>query len=127
MKQILGVVIGFILWSVLWLGFNQLLLMLGVLTPGMTEPMAQAKPLVVLLAGSVLFSLVSGYVTARIAQASWAPCASALGVLLLLTGIYVQITMWDRIPLWYHISFLFLLLPMTLLGARIFARTRRLA
>ena len=127
MKPVLGVIVGFILWSALWLGLNQLLLMLGVLTPGMTEPMAEATPLVILLVGSVIMSLLSGYVSARIAGPAWAPSAAALGVLLLLTGIYVQITIWDRIPLWYHLSFLILLIPITLLGARIFARSRRLA
>jgi hypothetical protein len=45
MKQILGVVAGFILWSVLWLSLNQLLLVLGIMSPAVTEPLADPKPL----------------------------------------------------------------------------------
>jgi len=118
MKQVLAVVTGYVLWSILWLGLNQALLLLGVLTPSSTEPLTSSKPLLVLLIGSVLLSLASGYVTARIAASAWAPCAIVLGVLLLLTGIYVEIQLWYRIPLWYHVSFLALLIPMTFLGAR---------
>ena len=72
MKQVLAVVAGFILWSVLWLSLNQLLLVLGIMSPAVTEPVTDAKPLLVLLVGSVLISLVSGYVTARIAGFPWA-------------------------------------------------------
>jgi hypothetical protein len=127
MKQVLGVVAGFILWSALWLSLNQLLLLLGVMSPHVTEPLADAKPLLLLLVGSVLISLISGYVTARIAGAPWALPAVALGVLLLATGVFVQLKLWYVIPLWYHLSFLLLLIPMTLLGARLRARSRSVA
>ncbi|HEY2895996.1 MAG TPA: hypothetical protein VGJ12_02580 [Gemmatimonadaceae bacterium] len=127
MKQVLGVVAGFILWSVLWLSLNQLLLLLGIMSPHVTEPMADAKPLLLLLVGSVLISLMSGYVTARIAGVAWALPAAALGVLLLATGVFVQLKLWYLIPLWYHLSFLLLLIPMTLLGARLRAHPRSVA
>ncbi len=124
MKQILGVVIGFILWSVLWLSLNQLLLALGIMSPTVTEPLTNSTPLLVLLVGSVLISLTSGYVTARIAGLAWALPAVALGVLLLATGVFVQLKLWYLIPLWYHLAFLLLLIPMTLLGARVGAGSR---
>jgi len=124
MKQILGVIIGFILWSAGWLSLNQLLLVLGIMSPTVTEPLTNATPLLVLLAGSVLISLVSGYVVARIAGSAWALPAVALGVLLLATGVFVQLKLWYLIPLWYHLAFLILLIPMTLLGARLRAGSR---
>ena len=127
MKQILAVIAGFILWSVLWLSLNQLLLVLGIMSPAVTEPLSNSKPLLLLLAGSVLISLVSGYVTARVAGFPWALPAAALGVLLLATGVFVQLKLWYLIPLWYHLTFLLLLIPMTLLGARMRARTPTLA
>jgi len=127
MKQALAVVAGYVLWSMLWLGLNQALLMLGILSPSSTEPLSSSTPLLVLLIGSALLSLVSGYVAARIAGPAWALCAIVLGVLLLLTGIFVEIKVWYRIPLWYHLSFLVLLIPMTFLGARMQARAVRLA
>jgi hypothetical protein len=118
MKQVLGVLAGFILWSVLWLGFNQVLLMLGLISPNVTEPVTDPKPLLLLLVGSVLISLLTGYVTARIVGFPWALPVAALGVLLLATGIFFQIKMWYVIPLWYHLTFLVLLIPMTFAGAR---------
>jgi hypothetical protein len=119
MKQVLGVVAGFILWSVLWLGFNQVLLMLGLISPTVTEPVTDALPLLLLLVGSVLISLVTGYVTARMVGFPWALPVAALGVLLLATGIFFQLKMWYVIPLWYHLTFLVLLIPMTFAGARV--------
>jgi hypothetical protein len=127
MRQIVAVIAGFILWSVLWLSLNQLLLVLGVMPPAVTEPVTTATPLLVLLAGSVLISLVSGYVTARITGVPWALAALALGALLLATGIFVQLKLWYLIPLWYHLAFLLLLIPMTLLGARVRAGSRSVA
>jgi hypothetical protein len=127
MKQVLGVVAGFVLWSILWLSLNQLLLVLGLMTPPTTEPIADAKPLLMLIVGSALISLLSGYVAARIAGAAWGLAAAVLGVLLLLTGIFVQIKLWYLIPLWYHLTFLLLLVPMTFLGARARARSVSIA
>lgn len=125
MKQILGVAAGFILWSVLWLGLNQVLLMLGLLSPTVTEPVTERTPLLVLLFGSVLISLVSGYVTARIVGFPWALPVAALGVLLLATGMFFQVKMWYVIPLWYHLTFLLLLIPITFAGARMRAAAPR--
>jgi hypothetical protein len=125
MKQVLGVLTGFILWSVLWLGLNQVLLTLGLISPTVTEPVTDSKPLLLLLVGSVLISLVAGYVTARIAGFPWALAVAALGVLLLATGIFFQIKMWYVIPLWYHVTFLVLLIPMTFAGARMRAPVPR--
>lgn len=127
MRQLLGVVAGFILWSILWLSLNQTLLLLGLMSPTVNQPVTDAKPLFILIVGSALISLVSGYVTARIAGFAWALPAAALGALLLATGIFVQLKLWYLIPLWYHLTFLVLLIPMTVLGARIQARSKRLA
>jgi hypothetical protein len=127
MKQVFAVATGFILWSVLWLGLNQLLLVLGVMPATTSQPIADPKPLVLLLVGSVLISLLSGYVTSRISGMEWALPAGALGMLLLATGVFVQLKLWYLIPLWYHLLFLLLLMPMTILGARMRARSASLA
>jgi hypothetical protein len=122
MKQALGVITGFILWSVLWLCLNQALLALGVLSPSMTQPLSDPKVLLPLLIGSVVISLISGYVTAMITGEPSTLSAAVLGVLLLLTGVYFQMKMWNLIPLWYNLLFLVLLIPMTFAGARVRAR-----
>jgi hypothetical protein len=127
MKQILGVVVGFILWSVLWLGCNQALLMLGLLSPMTAQPVTDPKPLLLLLVASVLISLVTGYVTARIVGFPWALPVAVLGALLLATGIFFQVKVWYLMPLWYHLTFLLLLIPMTFVGARMRAPTPTVA
>jgi hypothetical protein len=125
MKQILGVVAGFILWSVLWLGCNQALLMLGLLSPMTAQPVTDPKPLLLLLVASVLISLVTGYVTARIV--GFPLPVAVLGALLLVTGIFFQVKVWYLMPLWYHLTFLLLLIPMTFVGARMRAPTPTVA
>ena len=74
-------------------------------------------PLALSLALSVLCSLVGGFVTAKIANRSGA--VVVLAVLLLITGIGVQAGAWARMPLWYHIPFLILLLPVTIASGRL--------
>ena len=39
------------------------------------------------------------------------------GLAMLLTGLCVQIGAWSMMPVWYHLPFLVLLVPVTLLGA----------
>jgi hypothetical protein len=71
--------------------------------------------LIALLVKSLLVSAISGFVTAVIAREN-VKSALVLGILLLLFGIFVQATHWNYMPLWYHIPFLLLLIPMTVLG-----------
>jgi hypothetical protein len=123
MKQALGVVAGFILWSVLWLCYNQLLLKAGILPSDLTKPLSAPMPLVLLLVGSFVFSLVSGFVAAKIAGAPATMPALILGVLLLATGIFFQLKTWNLLPVWYNVIFLLMLIPLTLAGARMNSST----
>ena len=41
------------------------------------------------------------------------------GVLLLIGFIPVHISLWDRFPVWYHLTFLLSLVPLTYLGGTI--------
>ena len=40
------------------------------------------------------------------------------GIILLLVGIAVQIHLWKVYPIWFHLIFWALLIPMTILGGR---------
>ncbi len=60
--------------------------------------------------------------TARVARRAELRHALALGVVQLIIGILVQVQYWQVMPLWYHLSFLSLLLPGTVLGGRWRAR-----
>ena len=67
---------------------------------------------------SILISIMAGYLAAVIAgENSKAPLW--LGVLLLLFGLMIQLMAWSYLPLWYHLIFLLLLIPMSVLGGRL--------
>jgi hypothetical protein len=125
-RKILGVIAGFLLWSILWVGSDAIFSMIspdwGKTSADFREAVANKTPytlgsavLIALLVKSLLVSAISGFVTAVIAREN-VKSALVLGILLLLFGIFVQATHWNYMPLWYHIPFLLLLIPMTVLG-----------
>ena len=62
-----------------------------------------------------------------IAKAKSRGAVLTLAGLLLATGIAVQAAAWSTMPLWYHLTFLFLLVPMTIAGATIVCGNRKVA
>ncbi len=129
-RIILGVVAGFIAWSILWIGGEEVLRMLS---PGWygahqleaekamfnrSEFTSDTTILMISLIRSIITSIVAGYLAAVVAGEN-NRTALILGALLLAFGLMVQIMAWNYMPVWYHIIFLFLLVPMTLLGAKL--------
>lgn len=129
LRIILGVIVGFIVWSILWVGSDAVF---SIISPdwGKTSedfraavenniPYAlDSKILIILLIKSVITSIISGFVTAFIAREN-AKSTFGLGVFLLIFGIFIQSVHWNYMPLWYHIPFLLLLIPMTILGGKL--------
>jgi len=130
LRVILGIVAGFIAWSILWVGSDQLLINLS---PGWygahqlafqkamfnkTEFTPDSTILILHLVRSVVISIMSGFLAAVIARGNRnAPLG--LGILLLVFGAFIQVMAWSYLPLWYHVAFLALLIPMTILGGRL--------
>jgi hypothetical protein len=48
--------------------------------------------------------------------------AQVLAGILLVLFMAVHFSLWDRFPLWYHLTFLVSLVPMTLWGAMLYPR-----
>ncbi len=130
LRIILGVIVGFIVWSILWVGSD---FVLSAVSPdwygkhhteleaaalNKTPFMSDSIVLIIALIRSVIFSLISGFIAALIAREN-AKSTLGLGILLLLFGIYIQSIFWNNAPLWYHIPFLLLLIPMTILGGKL--------
>ena len=126
-RIILGVIVGFIAWSILWVGGDEAL---ASLSPGWygTHKLAFEKAafngtpfeasttmMVFHLIRSVITSLVSGFLAAFVANEN-RRTTMILGVLLLLVGIAFQAMAWNLLPIWYHLAFLFLLIPVTIAG-----------
>ena len=62
-----------------------------------------------------LATIAAGLVTAAIAKRSTF-VRLAPGLLLLVAFIPQHVTLWDRFPVWYHLTFLLSLVPLTYLG-----------
>lgn len=128
-RIILGVIVGFIVWSVVWVGSDQVLINAwkhyGAHQFEMEKAFYNGEPfaadmtiLLVRLVISVVASLMAGFIAAFIAKEN-SRSTLILGVLLLLVGIAVQAVFWKVQPLWFHFLFLFLLIPMTVVGGRL--------
>ena len=116
-KNILAVIAGNVGWTVLWLGFNSILKMQGLLPADSTKSIDRATTLVLLLIGSVLFSVAAGFLTTAIAGGGSYWPAIVLSVIQLALGIFFQSQSWHLMPVWFHVTFLSLLVPATVLGA----------
>jgi len=128
-RIILGVIVGFIVWSLLWVGSDAVFSVIstdwGKTSTEFQEAAVNKTPyalsslvLIALLIKSLIVSLISGFIAALIAREN-TKSTYGLGILLLLFGIFVQVGYWNYMPLWYHFLFLFLLIPMTVLGGRL--------
>lgn len=129
-RIILAIFVGFIVWSILWVGSDFVLMAvspdwhgkhqtdLEAAALNQTPFMSDSLVLIIALIRSGIFSLISGFLAASIAREN-KKSALGLGILLLLFGIYIQSIFWNNAPLWYHIPFLALLIPMTVLGGKL--------
>lgn len=121
-RAIVAVVAAFSLWTVLWLG-------LGAAAPAVvpdlvdpTQPLTHTGVLLVYLAWAAIISVAAGRLCAVIRRDDPMPAVWALAGLLLLVGIGVEAAYWSMMPVWYHLVFLALLVPATVLGGRLRAR-----
>lgn len=123
LRAAIAVIVGYCLWTAIWLGANAAFFGSAAQAASKNEPITHVPALLGMLATSVVCSLAAGAVCGRIKASRSA--AAALSVLLLLTGIAVQSGQWNLMPLWYHVPFLVLLVPMTLGAAALAGHVRR--
>ena len=114
-RTIGAVVAGVVLWGVLWNGGNAGLGAAGVIEVG--APISAVGVLLGLIAYSAVLSVLAGYTTAAIKGGPDAMGAvKALAGVNLAIGIAVEVMYWSLLPVWYHIVFLALVVPMTMVG-----------
>lgn len=65
-------------------------------------------------------TVAAGLVTAAIARSSL--MGLVLGVVLLILFIPQHVSLWDKFPVWYHLTFLSSLVPLTYAGGKIAER-----
>ena len=124
LRAVIAVIVGYALWTAIWLGGNALVFAEASEVVASKQPYSEPGPLAGILVLSVVCSLVAGAAAGAIAANRGAVAAVVLGALLLVTGIAVQAGVWSLMPVWYHVTFLVLLVPATIAGARLAPRSR---
>ena len=132
-RIILGVIAGFFAWALVWFGIEKILMAIFPVGFGAHQAAFQAAVesrsdpaaftadttmlVTHIVAGSIV-SVLSGYLAALIAgENKRAPIM--LGFLLLGLGLLKLAMSWPYVPIWYHVIFTAILLPMAVLGGRL--------
>ena len=118
-RAILGVIAGYAAWTVLWLAGNAIVF--GVVDDVVAsgESFTAVGPLVGVLALSIVCSVGAGLSAAMVANERANVVVLVTGVLLLLTGVAVQLGVWRLMPVWYHLTFLLLIVPVCVAAGRL--------
>ena len=128
-RIVLGVIAGFFAWAIVWVGSEKIL---SAIWPefGAHQLAFQAAIehggqftadttilLIHIVLGSIV-SVMSGFLAALIAgENKRAPLI--LGFLLLAVGLLKVVMSWPYVPIWYHVMFTAILLPMTIMGGKL--------
>lgn len=123
MKSVLAVIAGAVVWAALWIGGTQAATAMfpGSMSPD--QPITATGALLGLILYSVVLSILAGWVTARVKGPNPMPTVYALAALQLTLGIVAEVSYWDLMPVWYHLVFLALVVPATVYGGTLRARS----
>lgn len=134
LRIVLGVIAGFIGWLIVWIGSEKIISAVwpafGANQKAFEEVLknsgGQFAPdtgflLTQVVMGAVV-SLVSGILAALVAGEN-ARAPMFAGILLLLMGLAKAYMSWQYVPIWYHIVFTAILLPLAILGGKLISST----
>jgi len=128
-RIVLGVIAGFFSWLIVWFGSEKILSAIwpafGVHQRAFEEAIknggqftADTTMLLTHIVLSSIVSVMAGSLAAVIAgENSRAPLV--LGFMLLALGILKAVMSWPYVPIWYHIIFTGILLPMAIMGGKL--------
>jgi hypothetical protein len=125
-RSIGAVILGFVAVFVLSLGTDQLLHILKVYPPW-GEPMYEPRLNLLALSYRIVYSIVGGYITARLAPRNPIRHAVILGIvgfLVGLVGVIVTLPM-NFGPAWYPIAIAVTAVPCTWLGGILYQKSQR--
>ena len=129
-RIVLGVIAGFFAWAIVWVGSEKILSAIwpegfGVHQRAFEEVIknggqftADTTLLLMHLVLGPIVSVLSGFLAALIAgENTRAPLV--LGFLLVAFGLLKVVLSWPYVPIWYHVIFTAILLPMAVVGGRL--------
>lgn len=132
-RIILGVIAGFIAWMVVWIVSEKVISAawpaFGVHQRAFEEAIknggqftAETPMLVTHIVLGSIVSVIAGVLASLIAgENTWAPLFA--GCLLLAMGTAKAVTSRQYVPIWYHVIFTAMLLPLAILGGKLIATT----
>ena len=128
-RIVLGVIAGFFAWKIAWVGCEKILSAIwpefgahqlafqAAIEHGGQFTADKTILLMHIVLGSIV-SVMSGFLAALIAGENIrAPLV--LGFLLVAFGLLKVVLSWPYVPIWYHVIFTALLIPMTIMGGRL--------
>jgi hypothetical protein len=129
-RIILGIIAGLFAWAIAWFGAEKILSAIWPAWFGAHQLAFQAAIehgssftadstilLIHIVLGSIV-SVLSGFLAALISgENKRAPLM--LGFLLLGFGLLKMLMSWPYVPIWYHVLFTAILLPMTIFGGKL--------
>ena len=120
-KNVIAIVLAPLVWGLVMFPGNMLL---ASFFPGAAEGQLTNGYLFGALIASFFYSAISGAVAAWAAEPSFEQIGLYAGIAVLAVGVIAQAANWDLMPQWYHLAFLFWLIPLVMVGANI-VRGRR--
>ena len=133
LRIVLGVIAGFFAWLIVWVGSEKVLSAIwpafGTHQSAFEEAIKNGGQFTaettMLLTHIVLGSIVSvmaGSLAALTAgENTRAPLV--LGLVLLAVGLLKAVMSWQYVPIWYHVIFTAILLPMAIVGGKLITTT----
>jgi hypothetical protein len=123
-KNILGVVVGVAAWLLVATVAGFIMRTSWPAYASVADAMTFTLPMMIArLSIGALATISMGFIAARIARSGVARLVP--GVLLLLAFIPQHLMLWDKFPLWYHLTFLVSLVPLTYVGVKCADAVRR--
>ena len=120
-RSVLAVLAGFLAVAVISLVTDQLFHELGVYPPW-GEPMPDAGDNALALAYRTLYSVLGGYIAARLAPNSPMRHALALGIFGFVFSALGAFAMVGYGPLWYPLALVVIAIPATMLGGLVYEK-----
>ena len=132
-RIVLGVIAGFFAWVIVWVGSEKILSAIwpefGAHQRAFEEAVknggqftADTKMLLTHIVLGSIVSVMSGSLAALFAgENTRAPLV--LGFLLLAVGLLKAVMSWPYVPIWYHVIFTAILLPMAIMGGKLITTT----
>lgn len=121
MKTVLGTIAGLIGWFVLVTVIGGAMRASWPAYAAVADAMTFTLPMMIarLTIGAASL-LIAAAIAARIAPG--AATGWAIGIVLLVMFVPIHVGIWDRFPIWYHLTFLLTLVPLSLAGSRLASR-----